>query len=277
MVLDIFNEEGVEQYDFKELAVQYDIRASDGMLYKYITGCPCGFGVSEVEWNDYSTLDSLYLLKQLREYAGGDILLSMGGLNERKYKNSEVLVKSLEEFLCDNIKARVIIEAYDFNNDDCVQVGYDDLCILDEYNNEALCYILPISLFNDGNSPRIICKTNETFLSDGWINDIANMIANDKWHNQLLLGQNIKGTSIKSRLPYLGYRASCWINQLPKRWSQTDKFCFLADFLKCHGELNFKGDIFLGDYGNMTRKEKADMVKSWLDSYDRYRNKYASH
>ena len=26
MVLDIFNEEGVEQYDFKELAVQYDIR-----------------------------------------------------------------------------------------------------------------------------------------------------------------------------------------------------------------------------------------------------------
>lgn len=269
----IINEEGVKQYDFRELMMQYDVKPSDDVLYKYLTGGTFAFGESQIEWSDYSTLDSLYLLKQLREYTGGDILMSMGGLNERRYHNAEALVKSLIDTLCDKIRAMIIIEAYDWDLDACVKVGYDDIDRLENTNENDWCYWLSLSICHINSSPRIICQSKESFLSDAWINDIIRMMEEDKKYDELMLGQNIKGTKIKSRLPHLGFRAMHWLHYLPDRWSQTDRLCFLADLLNCEGELNFKGKIFLDDYCNMTRKEKADMVKSWLDSYDRLRNK----
>ena len=272
MKLEITNEEGVKAYSFKELMIQYDVRESDGMLYEYLTSCIYGFGEHQIEWNDYSTLDCLYLLKQLREYAGGNMLISLGGLNERKYNNCDGFVESLIDSLCNKIKKMIVIEIYDSDNDQCVKVGYDDLSRL-ENQNCVVSYWLSVSINNIYDSPKIICQTKENLLSNGWVNSIIHIMEEDKKYYELMLGKNIKGTKTRSRLPHLGLLAMGWLYRLPDRWTQTDKLCFLADLLKCHGDLDFKGKIFLDGYCNMTRKEKSDMVKSWLESYDRLRNK----
>lgn len=272
MGLKYIDERGFKHYDFSELFRTYDFHESDGMLYDSMREGWLMFWAYDkenLEISDYSTLNILYLIKQLRAYSGGNLMISLGGLNERIYESNDSFVHCLLEALKDKIKGIIEVDVYDAINDRCIDGGtLDDVDKFKEIGEIGYYFSTSINIRDRWH--KIICETDEVPFSESWLNFMIKIIEDAKRLNEAMLGINIRGTKIKSRLPYLGTNAKYWLRLIPDRWSQTDRLCFIVDFFTCIGELDYRGQNFIDEVKNMSRKEKADMVKSWIDAYDKY-------
>ena len=71
-----------------------------------------------------------------------------------------------------------------------------------------------------------------------------------------------------TRNPEIGKLASWILSLLPEEWINTDRDCFVFDYLLYCGFLDFKGEDWKEKFvGKGERKKKHDQVEDWISSY----------
>ena len=71
----------------------------------------------------------------------------------------------------------------------------------------------------------------------------------------------------KSRLPELGRVAQEIKDLLPLDWKVVDKHCFVAEYMRRAGFLDFKGEAWLMGFDNKERQQRDRMVRDWIKAY----------
>lgn len=108
--------------------------------------------------------------------------------------------------------------------------------------------------------------SGSTPQKEGFSKEELNAIV--KYEKQLKEKTDKYAGNNNTRNPEIGKLAS-WIRSLlPEEWTNTDRHCFVFDFLLYCGFLDFKGDDWKEKFvGKGERKRKLDQVDDWISSY----------
>lgn len=245
-------EQGRIKAEFDSLCGEYGLRKGGGGYVSLLTIFSNRRGGRFFTYyeslSDKSTLE---LARMLLSFRKGEDSIIVGGEKYDSPTLVEMLEKSLEDALRNNVKrVRKQMEGEE-------SVGDYFIFFKPSGKGRKRGYYFP---YPEGVTPQ------EKGFSQDELEAILSIEKKMKEDLERMQG-NVRDYTTPSRNPELGELVLSLTNYLPEEWNDATRNAFLADFLQGAGFLNFKGSSWLMKFSEKGKAEKDREVRNWIQSY----------